>query len=340
MPHASWGGPGLSREQLERIVGIGGIPLYVRREIEPLAQALVQELPEARKPGAAPLTSAGGYNKRRIDNSSVWSNHSWGLALDVNPATNPYSYTFRTDFIPGKARALAAKYGFRWGGDYRGKKDPMHFEFMGSVAEARNRVARLSPVSVAYGEGAKGQKVLELEMRLSLLGHNVVVDGVYDAKTRAGILAFQKQAFPGQPKEHDGIAGARTIAALEHAAIPVALRTPPRDWGSVLPPGSTLLPGDRMSSPDKTEVLLFQQDGNVVTYSDGKASWSTGVRGNRLVFQAEGNFVLYLDTAGKTVPAWHTNTHQKGARLALQDDGNFVVYNAGNGPVWDAGSAK
>ena len=34
---------------------------------------------------------------------------------------------------------IAERHGFRWGGTYSTKPDPMHFEFMGSVADARRR---------------------------------------------------------------------------------------------------------------------------------------------------------------------------------------------------------
>jgi len=64
------------------------------------------------------------------------SNHSQGKAIDVNSA---YNWLGRTDGgnIPNWMWKLFWEYKFRWGGLYVGRKDPMHFEFMGTVAEAR-----------------------------------------------------------------------------------------------------------------------------------------------------------------------------------------------------------
>ncbi len=53
--------------------------------------------------------------------------------------------------------------------------------------------------------------------------------------------------------------------------------------------------------------------------------------GYRLIFQGDGNLVLYKDKK----PLWHTKTYNKGAhRVVLQGDGNLVVYTASNKPLW------
>lgn len=51
--------------------------------------------------------------------------HSWGIAIDLNAASNPLggashlSQTFVDCFI---------KAGFDWGGNFKNRKDPMHFQ--------------------------------------------------------------------------------------------------------------------------------------------------------------------------------------------------------------------
>ncbi len=65
---------------------------------------------------------------------SVPSNHSWGLALDINAPANPLGGT--TTDMPSWMPNLWNEYGFRWGGDYSGRKDPMHYEYMGSPRDA------------------------------------------------------------------------------------------------------------------------------------------------------------------------------------------------------------
>lgn len=54
------------------------------------------------------------------------SMHATGLAIDINAARNAVGT--RGDIPPELARELAAKYGMRWGGDFR-NPDPMHFGF-------------------------------------------------------------------------------------------------------------------------------------------------------------------------------------------------------------------
>jgi hypothetical protein len=69
----------------------------------------------------------GCFNIRRIAGSNSWSNHSWAAAIDLSPGTNGFNMkgTLSSVVIDAFKRQ-----GARWGGDYRGRKDPMHFEFV------------------------------------------------------------------------------------------------------------------------------------------------------------------------------------------------------------------
>ena len=83
----------------------------------------------------------------------------------------------------------------RWGGDYTGRKDEMHFEIAPKVT--RLQVERLA--------------VKLLQRELVRAGHNPgPVDGIRGPKTTAAVEAFQAahQLTP------DGIDGPRTWAAL------------------------------------------------------------------------------------------------------------------------------
>jgi hypothetical protein len=80
--------------------------------------------------------------------SGNWSNHAYGLAIDINPVENPYvgcgavydprsrRFTDRSRLrrgmvTPAVVRAFAA-IGWEWGGDWRGDtKDYMHFSHTG-----------------------------------------------------------------------------------------------------------------------------------------------------------------------------------------------------------------
>jgi len=57
------------------------------------------------------------------------SNHASGSAIDLNATKHPLGAvgTFDAAKVP-MLKALAYKYGLTWGGDYKNRKDEMHFE--------------------------------------------------------------------------------------------------------------------------------------------------------------------------------------------------------------------
>lgn len=74
------------------------------------------------------ITSIGGYNPRDIAGTDEPSLHSYGLAIDINPADNPVSYGKLKSNLPSNVEALAKKFGLVWGGSPQfHKKDAMHF---------------------------------------------------------------------------------------------------------------------------------------------------------------------------------------------------------------------
>lgn len=69
----------------------------------------------------------GCFNIRRIAGSNSWSNHSWACAIDLSPRMNGFNMKTTLSKIVIDA---FKRQGARWGGDYKGRKDPMHFEFV------------------------------------------------------------------------------------------------------------------------------------------------------------------------------------------------------------------
>ena len=71
-----------------------------------------------------------GYCYREVRGSTnTLSNHSSGTAIDLNATKHPLGKagTFPLEKVP-MIQALAKKYSLIWGGNYRGRKDEMHFE--------------------------------------------------------------------------------------------------------------------------------------------------------------------------------------------------------------------
>lgn len=70
---------------------------------------------------------AGAYNPRKVRGSATkWSNHAYGAAIDLNAAENGFGQGHGN--IPQPVINAFKRQGFRWGGDYRERKDAMHFE--------------------------------------------------------------------------------------------------------------------------------------------------------------------------------------------------------------------
>jgi hypothetical protein len=72
----------------------------------------------------------GCFNFRVIAGSKPprLSNHSFGCALDLSPSTNGFNTGSGT--ISNIVVAAFKKQGARWGGDFKKRTDPMHFEFV------------------------------------------------------------------------------------------------------------------------------------------------------------------------------------------------------------------
>ena len=88
--------------------------------------------------------------------------------------------------------------------------------------------------------------------------------------------------------------------------------------------------------------LVFQKDGNFVMYKDGVAVAATASnsRGNNLalVFQADGNLVVY----NGSTPLWATDTGgiAQGAELVIQDRSPYIQIVGKNGNVFYTANEK
>ncbi len=117
-------------------VGINGQEWVVNNAAKDAFQGFLTELAGM----GYNATSSGGYNYRLQRGSTTkMSEHADGMAIDINAATNPQGGG--TTDMPANIRELAAKWGLKWGGDFKGDRyDPMHFEFIGGQREVTTTV--------------------------------------------------------------------------------------------------------------------------------------------------------------------------------------------------------
>lgn len=76
------------------------------------------------------INSLGGHNHRNMRGSNRLSQHAYGNAIDINPGKNPMGPNLITD-MPSNVSEMAGKWGLSWGGDWKRRKDAMHFEWTG-----------------------------------------------------------------------------------------------------------------------------------------------------------------------------------------------------------------
>jgi hypothetical protein len=128
-------------------VPIEGTKVKVRcaKAVAPLIVGFCKEFHELIEPIDDGALDDWGYAFRMIRGSTdKLSNHSSGTAIDLNATKHPLgkAATFPSEKIP-MIQALAKKYGMIWGGDFRHRKDEMHFEIAITPAKAAALIGRL-----------------------------------------------------------------------------------------------------------------------------------------------------------------------------------------------------
>lgn len=119
--------PGWEQNNLVTINTPNGQSWRVHKLAAPSFEGLLRDLVAA---GYNP-TSSGGFNYRPIRGGTSLSQHAFGNAIDINAAANPMlKGELRTDLPPNTAE-IAARHGLMWGGTWKNRPDPMHFEWQG-----------------------------------------------------------------------------------------------------------------------------------------------------------------------------------------------------------------
>ena len=121
------------------------LKLRCAESVGPLLAAFAAEFHELIEPIDNGGLDDWGYAFRMVRGTTdKLSNHSSGTAIDFNATRHALGKvgTFPAEKVP-MIRALAKKYGLKWGGDYVNRKDEMHFEVEVSAAKAKALIVSL-----------------------------------------------------------------------------------------------------------------------------------------------------------------------------------------------------
>ena len=122
-------------------IKVGDKGVTVHKDAASAFQAFLEELKEQ----GYDLKDVQGHNLRNIRGSNKLSQHAFGNAIDINPYSgNGFGVGAKTD-LPPNVSAMAAKHGLTWGGDWKGRPDPMHFEWTGRRPEGSMTAQNNSP---------------------------------------------------------------------------------------------------------------------------------------------------------------------------------------------------
>jgi hypothetical protein len=127
------------------VIGDTGVKVRCAKAVAPLIVAFCKDFHELIEPINEGKLDDWGYCFRNVRGSNdKLSNHSSGTAVDLNATQHPLGTigTFPAEKVP-MIRSLAKKYGLRWGGDYKGRIDEMHFEIALSEAKVASLIGSL-----------------------------------------------------------------------------------------------------------------------------------------------------------------------------------------------------
>lgn len=146
----SYNGYPASKDQNEikiKSYPVTGTDLRLRcaESVGPLLAAFAAEFHNLIEPIDSGQLDDWGYAFRMVRGSTDrLSCHSSGTAIDLNATKHVLGKvgTFPLEKVP-MLRALCKKYGIKWGGDYKGRVDEMHYEIEVSPAKAKALISSL-----------------------------------------------------------------------------------------------------------------------------------------------------------------------------------------------------
>lgn len=177
-----WGDPDAPGYRQKHIVKItaGGRDLWVRREVARLFQGFIDEIVATGYRIDLGTIDDWGYANRDIrGRPGVKSNHSWGLAVDLNARTNPMGTALKTD-MPRWVVDVAEKWGLLWGGSYNSRPDAMHFEYVGRPEDVHRYPLVIEPpedltIMDADTKAYLDKRFAAIDGRLDVLEQNTAI---------------------------------------------------------------------------------------------------------------------------------------------------------------------
>ena len=172
-----------------------------------------------------------GYAERPIIGGLELSNHASGTAIDLNATKWPLGSSPLVNLSPAQImrlrQILSATGGVvRWGGDYSGRLDPMHFEINDgqtetSCARALAALQGTLPTSWTGGtycqRGDSGDRVWNLQKFMTRVYpryNTYTPNGYYGPGTTAGVRTFQANVGITGPDANGEIVGPATMREL------------------------------------------------------------------------------------------------------------------------------
>ena len=200
--------------EMRTVTAPSGARWDVHYDVAPILKRIVDEA-ERRgyrfQKGPRDVRDDWGYANRPISGTRVASEHSWGLAVDIDAQDYPQGQRRRVP--PAWLIELFRSYRWEWGGNWS-YADPMHFEFTGTRNDAKRMVAMLAgsppvhvppvvapvplppkvlPVRSQISVGASGRLVEILQWELAYISgtqfpgeHGVYLGMVRDAVRNLG----------------------------------------------------------------------------------------------------------------------------------------------------------
>lgn len=231
------------------------------------------------KPGKVVTNAKGGY-----------SNHNFGLAVDFFLYDKNGNAHWNVNSDWKRVAQIAKDLGFEWGGDWKSFYDAPHLEMTGGLTTAQLRAGKRpklvskvkNPVKKPASSGSsggsskrnylakgdKGAEVKTMQQLLNAAGFSVgAADGIFGAKTEAGLRAFQKAVGIAV----DGLYGTNSKAKLQ------AYKKPSSGSGSK---GTIILPKGVVSSKSShADILNVQKATSALYFYPDKGAKNNGCDG-------------------------------------------------------------